>query len=89
MLRGKEPMFVNPWYPAIMLAFEAGNVIDIRLRKIALGGIEGADESLLMIKEKLDAAFEVGSVLMRGGNPSHVIDIYRKHVAANAVRLAP
>ena len=89
MLRWKkEPMFFNPWYPTIMLAFEAGNVIDIRLRKIALGGTEGADESRLMVKEKLDAALEAASILMAGGNPSHVIDVYRKHVAANAVRLA-
>jgi hypothetical protein len=81
-------MFLNPWYPTVMLAFEAGNVIDVRLRKIALGGTAGADESRLMVKEKLDAAFETASILMSGGDPSHVIDNYRRHVAANAARLA-
>ena len=48
-------MFFYPWYPAMMLAFEAGNVIDMRLWKIARGGDEGAAESHLMVKEKIDA----------------------------------
>lgn len=26
-------MFFYPWYPAMMLAFEASNVIDLRLSK--------------------------------------------------------
>jgi hypothetical protein len=76
-----------PWYPAMMLAVEAGNVIDLRLWKIAQGGHEAANESHLMVKEKLDALFEAGLVLIEGGNPAAVIDMYRKHVAANAARL--
>ena len=78
-----------PWYPAMMLAFEASNVIDLRLWKIARGGEEGAAESHLMVKEKVDALFEAGSVLVAGGSPAQIIDMYRKHVAANAMRLAP
>lgn len=78
-----------PWYPAMMLAFEASNVIDLRLWKIARGGEEGAAESHLMVKEKVDALFEAGSVLVAGGSPAQIIDMYRKHVAANALRLAP
>jgi hypothetical protein len=42
-----------------------------------------------MVEEKLNALFEAGSVVARGGNPDHVIDLYRKHVAANALRLTP
>lgn len=80
-------MFFFPWYPAMMLAVEASNVIDLRLWKIARGGQEAATESHLMIKEKIDALFEAGSVLVDGGNPESVIDMYRKHVAANAARL--
>jgi hypothetical protein len=76
-----------PWYPAMMLAFEASNVIDMRLWKIARGGHEAATESQLMVREKVDALFEAGSVLVKGGNPATVIDMYRKHVAANAARL--
>ena len=87
-------MFFFPWYPAMMLAVEASNVIDLRLWKIARGGQEAATESHLMVteshlmvKEKIDALFEVGSVLADGGNPATVIALYRKHVAANAARL--
>lgn len=81
-------MFLYPWYPALMLAVESNNVIDIRLRKIADGGVNAADESLLMVTEKIDAAFEVGSMLLNGRKPAEVIDFYRKHVAANAMRLS-
>ena len=80
-------MFFYPWYPAMMLALEASSVIDLRLWKLACGGAEGVAESRLMVEEKLNALFEAGSVLARGGHSAHVIDLYRKHVAANALRL--
>ena len=80
-------MIFFPWYPAVMLALESSNVIDLRLWKIARGGHEAATEGHLMIKEKIDALFEAGTVLIDSGNPAAVIDMYRKHVAANAVRL--
>ena len=34
----ESAMLFYSWYPAVMLAFEAGSVIDMRLRKIARGG---------------------------------------------------
>ena len=80
-------MFFFPWYSAMMLAVEAGTVIDKRLWKIARGGVEGAAESHLMIQEKVAALFEAGSVLLAGGSSTEVIDMYRIHVAANALRL--
>jgi hypothetical protein len=80
-------MFFYPWYPAMMLAFEASKVVDLRLWKLGRGGAEGIAEGRLMVEEKLDALFEAGSVLARGGSSDHVIDLYRKHVAANALRL--
>jgi hypothetical protein len=83
----ESALFFFPWYPAMMLAFEASNVIDLRLWKLARGGAEGIAEGRLMVEEKLDALFEAGSVLARGGSSGHVIDMYRKHVAANARRL--
>ncbi|WP_249133494.1 MULTISPECIES: hypothetical protein [unclassified Bradyrhizobium] len=82
-------MFFFPWYSAMMLAVEAGTVIDRRLWKIAQGGAEGAAESHLMVQEKVDALFQAGSVLLAGGSSAQVIDMYRKHVAANALRLQP
>ena len=80
-------MFFYPWYSALMLAAEARAVIDKRLWKIAQGGVEGAAESHLMIQEKVAALFEAGSVLFAGGSSTELIDMYRKHVAANARRL--
>jgi hypothetical protein len=81
-------MFFYPWYPAMMLALEAGSVIDMRLWKIARGGHEGAAESHLMVKEKIEALFEAGTVLVGGGNSAQLIEMYRKHVAATALRLS-
>jgi hypothetical protein len=58
-------MFFYPWYPAMMLALEAGNVIDMRLWKIARGGDEGTAESHLMVKEKIEGALS-GQVVTSG-----------------------
>lgn len=80
-------MFYYPWYPAMMLALEAGNVVDLRLARIARGGKEGADESRLMVAEKVQALFEAGSMYLGGSSSGQVIDMYRAHVAANAARL--
>ena len=77
-----------PWYPAMMLALEARDVIDLRLWKIARGGAEATAESGLMVSEKVNALFEAGSLMIAGGNPAQVIEMYRRHVAANAARLA-
>ncbi len=82
-------MLFHPWYPTLMLAVEASNVIDLRLWKIARGGADAVAESHLMVKEKVDALFEAGSVVAQGGGSAQVIDMYRKHVAANASRLQP
>jgi hypothetical protein len=81
-------MFFFPWYPALMLAVESNNVIDIRLRKIASGGVNAADEVHLMVREKVSAATEARSMLMTGGNSADIIAFYRKQVAANASRLS-
>lgn len=81
-------MFFYPWYPALMLAVESNNVIDIRLKKIACGEVNAAKETRLMVSEKIGAAIEAGSMLMSGRNPAAVIDLYRRQVAANAARLS-
>ena len=81
-------MFFYPWYPALMLAVESNNVIDIRLRSIATGKVNAKEETRLMVSEKVDAALEAGAMLMNGSRPAEVIDFYRKHVAANAARLS-
>jgi hypothetical protein len=81
-------MFFYPWYPALMLAVECNNVIDIRLRKIASGRVDVAEETRLMVSEKVDAAIEAGSMLMNGKQSGDIIDFYRMHVAANVARLS-
>ena len=81
-------MFIYPWYPALMLAIESNNVIDIRLRSIATGQVNASEETRLMVSEKIEAAVEAGSMMMNGRRPAEVIDFYRMHVAANAARLA-
>jgi hypothetical protein len=86
--KGDGEMFFYPWYPAFMLAVESNNVIDIRLRRIASGRVNAAEETRLMVSEKVDAAFEARSMLVKGGKPADVIDFYRKHVAANMARLS-
>jgi cytoskeletal protein CcmA (bactofilin family) len=63
-------------------------VIDIRLRSIATGKVNAKEETRLMVSEKIDAALEAGSMLVNGRRPAEVIDLYRKHVAANAARLS-
>ena len=73
-------MFIYPWYPALMLAIESNNVIDIRLRSIATGQVNASEETRLMVSEKIEAAV--------GRTPAEVIDFYRMHVAANAARLS-
>ncbi|MGY2904738.1 hypothetical protein [Bradyrhizobium sp. URHC0002] len=81
-------MFFYPWYPTLMLAVECSNVIDIRLRSIAAGTVNAAEETGLMVSEKVAAAFEASSMLLGGKQTAEVIDFYRKHVAANVARLS-
>jgi hypothetical protein len=40
-----------------------------------------------MIQEKVAALFEARPALFAGGSSTEVIDMYRKQVAANALRL--
>jgi hypothetical protein len=80
-------MLVFSWYSTVMLAFEAGAVVNARLAKIAMGGTGASSECQLMVMEKIGACLETGSILASGGSTEHVIDNYRRHVAANASRL--
>ncbi len=74
------------WHSSIMLTIEATAVINSRLMNCAMGRLT-AEESQLMITEKMCAALEASTILCCGGDPSRVIDNYRKLVAANALRL--
>jgi hypothetical protein len=75
-LRCKETArcFFYPWYPALMLVVESSNVIEIRLRKIATGEVNVTNETRLMVREKIDAAVDAGSMLVSGKHSADVID---------------
>ena len=77
-----------PFYSSMMLGLESGNVIGLRMLKLARGGGDALSEVHLMIGEKVNAAFESSTNLMAGASVHSVVDRYREHVAANAERLA-
>lgn len=74
-------------FPMLALMMDAARVIEIRLRMMALG-TSTPSEMVLMITEKLNAMEEAKAIMMRGGNPSHIIDNYQRIVAANVARLS-
>jgi hypothetical protein len=76
-----------PWLAGTMLAFEACEVIRLRLTKFAAADDDSEHEARLMMNEKIDAAFEAGASLMAGASAATVIGRYREHVAANTKRL--
>jgi hypothetical protein len=83
-----EPDDGFPWLAGAMLAFEACEVIRLRLAKFAVADRDAEDEAILMMSEKVDAAFEAGASLLAGASAARVIGRYREHVAANAKRLS-
>ena len=69
------------------LMVEAARVIEMRLQMIALGK-GSSDEMFLIVTEKLDAMGQAKKIIVRGGDPSLVVDHYRKIIAANVARLS-
>jgi hypothetical protein len=70
------------------LAFEACEVIHLRLTKFASADDDAECEARLMMSEKVDAMFEAGASLMAGASAATVVGRYREYVAANAKRLS-
>ena len=77
-----------PWFAGAMLAFEACEVIRLRLTKLAVADEEADREAQLMVSEKIDAMFEASASLMAGASAADIIGRYREHVADNARRLS-
>jgi hypothetical protein len=71
----------------IWLGIEANEVIALRMMKITSGGPDAMSEIQMMIAEKMDAAAEASTSLMRGQTPMAVVARYREHVANNRLRL--
>jgi hypothetical protein len=83
----KVSAMFGAFYSTVLLAFESGNVIGLRMMKIMSCGSGSHDEANLMVMEKIRAMFETGASLLAGGTASSVVDRYRELVAANAKRL--
>ena len=73
--------------PLIMLALESQSVIALRTLKFLTGDADSFAEANLMVKEKIDAAIEATTSLIGGSTADSVINRYREHVGANAIRL--
>jgi hypothetical protein len=79
---------LDAWYATAMLAMESQKVIELRLFKLAWGGLAGQVEAQRMVSEKIGAAIEATGTLLGGGTPEAVIDRYREHVRNNVERLS-
>lgn len=95
-----DPMKLwNNWFElsvqATQLAFEAQNVITLRMVRMAGGGQRGHSEARRMITEKISAAGEAqvaGAAAACAGGNGHtvtkkVVNVYKKRVRKNARRL--
>ena len=74
-------------FPLLTLMADAGRVIEIRLRMMVLGK-STPDEMFLMVTEKIEALEQAKKIIIRGGDPSLVIENYQKIVTANVARLS-
>lgn len=81
---GDNEMFFYPWCPDLMLVVESNNVIDTCFRRMASGGVNTVEETLLMVR---NAVIDAGSMLISVRYSADVIEFYRQHVAANAAQL--
>jgi hypothetical protein len=77
-----------PWYAGAMLAAESSEVVRLRCEKLSHGDEAAGHEAVLMVSEKVAAAFEAFASLLSGATPASVVERYREIVAANAKRLS-
>jgi hypothetical protein len=77
-----------PWFASTMLAIESSEVVRLRLEKFAHQDADADREAVLMVSEKVAAAFEAAASWFAGATPATIISRYREHVAANAKRLS-
>jgi hypothetical protein len=77
-----------PWFAGTMLAIESCEVVRLRLEKFAHHDESAGREAVLMVNEKVAAAFEAAASWFAGATAATIISRYREHVAANAKRLS-
>src|SRR5215203_5059426 len=78
----------------LRLAFEAQNLISLRLFRMATGGVPALPEALRMVPEKVSALAEAQALVATSAvegrpqrAPKRVVNDYRRRVAANKRRL--
>lgn len=86
VLSGSDDGF--PWFAGGMLVLEAGEVVRLRMEKLAHADADCEREAGLMVVEKIAAAFEAGANWLAGASASAIVGRYREHVAANLKRLS-
>ena len=79
---------LTSWFAVTLLAWEAADVVNLRMTRLAGGGDAAYAEAHLMVSEKVAAGVEAFGALMMGKTPDEIIQRYREHVAANAFRLS-
>jgi hypothetical protein len=74
-------------FASARLYYEAQEVVNLRLTKIARGGVDSHTEAQRMVVEKGFALGEAVATLSNGGSMQKVIRRYRRHVRTNKRRL--
>ena len=74
--------------PLIMLMIESSEVVALRTWKFMSWDSDSLRETELMVREKVDAAFEARASFLTGASNDQILARYRHHVASNARRLA-
>jgi hypothetical protein len=69
------------------LCYEAQEVVNLRVTKLASGDLDSSAEMQLMFVEKGFALAEAVATLSSGGSMQKVIRRYRRHVRTNKRRL--
>jgi hypothetical protein len=75
-------------FNSTMLAWEAQEVVSLRLAKLARGGPDASQETQLMITEKVIAFGEAAMSAATGGSADTILSAYRGKVSANLRRLS-
>jgi hypothetical protein len=74
-------------FPMMLLAIESTTVMSLRAIRFCSGHPEALTEAHLMVREKTNAAVEVGLNVIAGASFDSVVTRYRELVAANTTRL--
>jgi hypothetical protein len=80
--------WMNFTFASARLCYEAQEVVNLRLTKLAQGGTDSHTEAQLMVTEKGFALAEALVTLFGGGSMQKVVRRYRRHVRTNKRRLS-